>query len=209
MAALLHLNKIMQELECAVCLKQFDNKDHVPFLLHCGHNICQESAIKIKKVNIFGDNPRIKCPQCNQESRYEYDVQNSKMQLVKNFALCNIVEKLNQEKIQPSQILIPIEAYLSKDYIDIVNRLTPIINDIKTWSKTIKKQLVKEESEKFYQKLQNWETLEKKRKQFKKKRDKQVKYMLEAEQLLNQFQQKINEAGYSNGKQQSIKKRKT
>jgi len=33
--------------------------------------------------------------------------------------------------------------------------------------------------------------------------------MLEAEQLLNQFQQKINEAGYSNGKQQSIKKRKT
>ena len=39
MAALLHLNKIMQELECAVCLKQFDNKDHVPFLLFILYSI--------------------------------------------------------------------------------------------------------------------------------------------------------------------------
>ena len=67
-------------LECSICLLPYDNEDHAPLGLLCGHTCCKKcvDAIQLSKKHIH-------CPFCKR-------VYNSKYTPSKNFALLSVIE---------------------------------------------------------------------------------------------------------------------
>jgi hypothetical protein len=56
---------LQKQLECSICLKTFNNIDHKPKILSCGHTICEITITKLYKNNT------IKCPLCRVVNFYE------------------------------------------------------------------------------------------------------------------------------------------
>ena len=55
---------LLKHLKCSVCLVDYDNKDHSPYVLACGHNVCQEYVTA--KYN--KESNTITCPECKEEN---------------------------------------------------------------------------------------------------------------------------------------------
>lgn len=88
-------------MECDVCLLEWDSSKRIPRLLSCGHTFCQECLVSIaKKVSL--QNRSFTCPTCQNEEQSiqsEDDITN----LVKNFNLLRIAEKVCTRKISQAQ----------------------------------------------------------------------------------------------------------
>ena len=88
-------------MECDVCLLEWDSSKRIPRLLSCGHTFCQDCLVSIaKKVSL--QNRSFTCPTCQNEEQSiqsEDDITN----LVKNFNLLRIAEKVCTRKISQAQ----------------------------------------------------------------------------------------------------------
>ena len=88
-------------MECDVCLLEWDSSKRIPRLLSCGHTFCQECLVSIvNKVSL--QNKCFTCPTCQNEEQNIHSA-NDITNLVKNFNLLRIAEKVCTRKISQAQ----------------------------------------------------------------------------------------------------------
>jgi hypothetical protein len=59
------MEQLLPLLECPICFKPFNNHEHMPYVLVCGHNICTTAISHLYRNNA------ITCPKCRKENTYE------------------------------------------------------------------------------------------------------------------------------------------
>ena len=82
------MENLLDIMKCDICLTKFDLKDHVPYVLSCGHHICRKSINKLFSQDLKS----IQCPQCKQPCAYE-----ASDRIPKNFMLVNMLESIYGE----------------------------------------------------------------------------------------------------------------
>ncbi|EGT57254.1 hypothetical protein CAEBREN_12231 [Caenorhabditis brenneri] len=86
-------------LECGVCCHDFDDKDHVPKMLSCGHTFCWQCILKIERehnsMNMFG-RPAYACPFDRSE------IHLPACMLPKNRLVLDLIEEKKQEELRKS-----------------------------------------------------------------------------------------------------------
>ena len=102
------MEKINQLFQCTICMTPYDNIRHVPYVLHCGHSICNES-----RERLFEEG-HINCPLCKAISNYE-----SIAGVPKNFTLIQMIDTFQNEAFINTPIpfreaLEPVEALIEK-----------------------------------------------------------------------------------------------
>ena len=94
----------MMEAECVVCLQQYDDGEHTPRVLSCGHSLCQSCTVELPAQwggmkNGDGDGGRnngyghggglVRCPECNQFTKLPLG---GHLELPKNFELMRLIQ---------------------------------------------------------------------------------------------------------------------
>ena len=94
----------MMEAECVVCLQQYDDGEHTPRVLSCGHSLCQSCTVELPAQwggmrNGHGDGGRsnsyghggglVRCPECNQFTKLPLG---GHLELPKNFELMRLLQ---------------------------------------------------------------------------------------------------------------------
>jgi len=77
---------MLMNLNCKICLMHYDEEDHCPKLIPCGHSICKVCFIGILTINKY------KCPYCKKEFNYTND-------LPVNFEILTMVLQKTKENI--------------------------------------------------------------------------------------------------------------
>ena len=79
------------DINCPICYDQYNDKDKIPRILHCGHTFCQICLMDLRTSNI------LTCPTCRKFFSPEVK------QLIKNFTILGM---FNQKIALISNILI-------------------------------------------------------------------------------------------------------
>eukprot|EP00249_Psilotum_nudum_P016673 c25939_g1_i1 orf=289-2865(+) len=76
--------------ECVVCLQAFDETDHIPRVLACGHSLCESCSLSLSVLRKGKDSSSfLRCPECNQRSKLPF---RGPQALPKNIELLRFVE---------------------------------------------------------------------------------------------------------------------
>lgn len=90
------------EPECVVCLQAYDEGEHVPRVLSCGHSLCESCALELPTHwgGSSGGNSSgkcggglIRCPECNHHTRLPLG---GHLELPKNIELMRLIQSLQQ-----------------------------------------------------------------------------------------------------------------
>ncbi len=88
------MESIQSLLNCSICLTKFNRIDHEPFMLQCGHNICQ-NFLNVTAKNVEEGQPvKIKCPMCRKISEYQ-----KISDVMKNLTLLHIIKNFEEQTI--------------------------------------------------------------------------------------------------------------
>jgi len=112
------MEQLLPLLECPVCRNSFNNHEHIPYVLVCGHNICTTAIQHLYR------NKTIKCPKCRKENTYE----NIK-DISKNYMALDMIKTFQKT------------AFINFPNNPLLNSLTKIpevIQDIKNENERIK-----------------------------------------------------------------------
>ena len=69
------------QIECSICLCEYDKDFHYPLVLPCGHDICSRSLEK------FFQEGSVTCPMCKRDHEYE-----NPEDIPKNFSLISVIK---------------------------------------------------------------------------------------------------------------------
>lgn len=81
------------EAECVVCLQQYDDGEHTPRVLSCGHSLCQSCTVELPAqwggVKNGHGGGLVRCPECNQFTKLPLG---GHLELPKNFELMRLIQ---------------------------------------------------------------------------------------------------------------------
>ena len=84
---------MMEAMECSICMLQYDDIQHCPRLLQCGHTFCTEC------IDSLLTSKQLKCPLDNKESSVT-----GKNDLPKNFALLDVLQAASVDILQVASV---------------------------------------------------------------------------------------------------------
>ncbi|KAK7071732.1 hypothetical protein SK128_025314, partial [Halocaridina rubra] len=80
----------MNSLECSVCFQKYDEREHSPRCLTCGHTACSSCI-----YHLLGNRPFLKCPICRALHKIKVK---TPQQIPLNYELVKLISKDNQQR---------------------------------------------------------------------------------------------------------------
>ncbi len=84
-------------MECDICLIEWDSKINIPKIIPCGHTICLSCLKGMLKTSKLRETKYL-CPICKFDLSSKIEKEEDLLELVSNYTLLNIVEKLENRK---------------------------------------------------------------------------------------------------------------